>query len=250
MTMADHHGELVGVFRKTDNTMLWAKWSKSTGRWSVPVLINNGARSTHRPALCTFNDRLWCMYRATNSCIYLMSTENLTSWSSTFNPGGTGITNDGPSICGFNGKLCSVIRGTNNRTYWVDSSNGSSWSSYKQFSGNATICSPAICVHNGIPHVSILDINTKYYVSWLENGSWSAFNNNTGTIIKSGPSTVSMDDILFSMLQGPNYHVTGIERPNGKNPLEYQFTSLYSTGDMGMCKFEDQVLCVFGLAVL
>ncbi|CAD6456945.1 9c0ec6a7-6d42-49a1-96c6-c5b287bccaab [Sclerotinia trifoliorum] len=249
MTMADHHGELVGVFRKTDNTMLWTKWSKSTGRWSAPLTINNGARTTHRPALCTFNDRLWCIYRATSGNIYVMSTDNLTSWTSPINAAGGGLTSDRPSICGYNGKLYSVFRGNNNRTYWMDSNNGSSWSRYQQFSGNATISSPALWVHNGIPHVSILDINTKYYVSWFENGSWSAFNNNTGSVIKSGPATVSLDDTLLSMSQGPNYHVTGIDRPNGKNPSQYHFTSHYSAGDMGMCKL-DQVWCVFGLAVL
>ncbi|KAG4027488.1 hypothetical protein MFRU_029g00120 [Monilinia fructicola] len=248
MSMVNHRGELIGVFRKSDNTMLWSKWSKSTGRWSAPIVINNGARSTHRPALCTFNNKSWCMYRNTNGHIYIMSTDNYTTWSSPINAGGGGLTSDGPSICGHNGKLYSVIRGNDNRTYWQDSSNGTSWSGYKQFSGNATIGSPSLCVHNGLPHVSILDINKKYYVSWFNNGKWSNFVNNAGSTMKSGPAAASYGTTLYTMWQGLNHHVTGIDRHNSGNPTQYNFGSLYATGDMGICVFEGDLWCVYGLA--
>jgi hypothetical protein len=238
MTLADHRGELVGVFRRTDNTMCWTKYNGSAGTWSIPALVAQGTCLTsHRPALCTHNNQLYCMYRGTDGRIWCMSSGDLANWSTPVDAGPNGgRTSDGPAICSFDGYLMSVIRGNDNRLYWNKSTNnGAAWSTYGWFSGNATLGSPSLSVFRNIPHCGIYDINGRLYIGSMEkNGSWNAFLDR-GSTLKSGPRLAVLNGRLYITWQGSDNRVNGREcAADGTWGSTYTFTTMYTCGEQGM----------------
>ncbi|KAF7872763.1 uncharacterized protein EAF02_008834 [Botrytis sinoallii] len=145
MSIADYHGNLVGVFRESGNAVKWTVLSGST--WSIPKAMN--ITSLSRPALATHADRLWCMYRDTSDKIQLISTgSDLNSWTTPAHISPGAVTPDGPALASYKGKLHSIVRGTTDRVYWSWSdASGGGWVGYRTFNGASITASPSLCVY-------------------------------------------------------------------------------------------------------
>ncbi|KAF7931996.1 uncharacterized protein EAE97_009017 [Botrytis byssoidea] len=212
ISLANFNNELCDVFRELNGIYHWTKYDSQNRRWSSPIPISNGTiKSASRPAVATFNDRLYCLYRHhPSNKLYCISTSNGSSWTSPADAGGNGaLTNDGPALCGYQGRLVSVHRGTDNHVHWNQSTNGTTWSNTLRISSSiSTTKPPAIEVFNGAIYCFISNYGQhRLYTSKYNGSSWNGFHDLGGNLdsapqvgISSGGTMIVMrksrDDFL------------------------------------------------------
>lgn len=245
MSIADHHGNLVGVFRESGNAVKWTMFSGTT--WSIPKAIN--ITSLSRPALATHADRLWCMYRDTSNAIRLTSAgSDLNSWTASvvISPGAA--TPDGPALASYKGRLRSIVRGTDNRVYWSWSNeSGGGWVGYRTFGGASITASPSLCVYQDRLQLALRGSNNQLYIASSDGSSWGTVYQQVGSL-KSGPTLAVYDGKMFVLQQGlgDDKFWYKFQDPNTGQWTDNKYSGNTMVGEQGACSFGGQLWAFYG----
>ncbi|TGO18473.1 hypothetical protein BPAE_0380g00040 [Botrytis paeoniae] len=194
ISLVNFNNELCGVFRGSNDVSHWTKYDGRNSKWSSPTPISNCAiRSGSRPAVATYNDRLYCLYRHhEDNGLYCMSTSNGNNWTTPVYAGGNrGFTNDGPALSlisssiktdkspavgVYKGSIHCLIRYHDHNTLWVSKYNGSSWTSFQDLGGKAYSASQMAITSAGNMTVG-WSSGTDYLINFKDcdtNGNWSS----------------------------------------------------------------------------
>lgn len=148
VSLADYLGNLVGIYREASNILFMTRCLRMLpGTWVKDFTIQI-AESPSRPAVATFKDRLFCVYRGVGDEILCTSVrKSLAGWTPANNFGGDFRTCDGPALAGFANQLICVIRDVKSNICW-DSFNGSVSRGFEVLTGWRTSASPTLAVYN------------------------------------------------------------------------------------------------------
>lgn len=256
MSLADHHGILVGVHRAVRNRKLyWNTYTSSswTRAQAMPCL-NSPAQfqtSPSRPAVATFSDRLYCLYRGEGNEIWFTSAgSNLNDgWSSAVNVGGYSRTIDGPALASYDGRLISVIRGADNIIYW-DSFDGSRWRGYEKLNGK-TSGSPAVAVYKNELYLCIRGMDRPgtggLYWFKLSGSKWSPWVRIDYQLgLQGGPSLAVFNNQLVCTLRGPEnkLHFTTFDGSRWSQVIKIP-SQASCQGEQGLCGIHSKLFCVY-----
>ena len=182
----------------------------------------NGMSSTlssSRPAVATFQGRLYCLYRGDNNEIWCTSTgSNLDDgWTPRVNVGVNFRTIDGPALASYGDRLVSVIRATDNCVYWDDFSGSglrgyepvTAWDGYEPVKG----C-PALTVYNNELYCCIRKGEGRGKVSFIKllGNKWLAILDMflPENVLGFGPSLFVFNNQLVCTVEGVSqlYYIT------------------------------------------
>lgn len=254
MSLANHHGTLVGVHRGLDDdlrsqNLYWNTYTNSS--WTPPQVMKSQT-SPSRPAVAAFQDRLYCLYRGKGNEIWCTSAgSNLNIWIPPVNVGLAFRTSDGPALARYGDRLICVVRGIDNNVYW-DSFSGSRWRGYERVGGLSTSGSPAVAVYKNELYCCVrgmgADAGWLFWEKLSSNMKWSSFHSGFEVgLNRSGPSLAVFNDQLVCTLIGPGHQVQ-YSTFNGLRWSEVSaIPSQYSLGEQGLCAIHSRLFCVYGI---
>ncbi|KAG0561488.1 hypothetical protein KC19_9G068200 [Ceratodon purpureus] len=254
MSLADHHGTLVGVHRAADEWKFSRNlyWNTYTGTsWTRPQIMESQT-SPSRPAVATFGDRLYCLYRGEGNEIWCTSLgSNLNDlWTPAVDVGGVYRTSDGPALASYRGCLISVIRGLDNYVYW-DVFNGLGWRGYEEMKNGAfTSGSPALAVYKNELYCCIRGMDGYLHWGRYFGTDWFALTKlvdyQLGVV--SGPSLAVFNNQLVCTLEGPDnkFYYTTFDGLRWSQVRKVPFQSS-CTGEQGLCTYNSKLFCVYGV---
>ncbi|KAJ7528149.1 hypothetical protein O6H91_16G086500 [Diphasiastrum complanatum] len=249
MSLADHHGTLVGVSREVrSRSLYWTTYSSSSWSRAHPM---QGQTSPSRPAVATFQDRLYCLYRGERNEICCTSAgSNLNDgWTPAVIVGGNIRTSDGPALASYDNRLISVIRSSyDNNIYW-DSFDGSGWRGYEQLKGK-TSGSPAVAVYKEQLYLCVLGMDSgKGGLYWfkLSGSKWSSFSKVDCKLrIQCGPSLAVFNNQLVCTLHGREDKLYHTIFDGGSWSQASKIPSQSSChGEQGLCSIHSKLFCVY-----
>ena len=176
----------------------------------IPVSQNDHSRTSHKPTLAPYNNKLYAAYRASDSDDIWYNVFDGFSWLANdikITQGGHTKTSEGPALAEYNGKLYLAYRSSANDDLWYNVFDGSSWLAndikITQSGHTKTSAEPALAVYHGLLYLAYRagdDEDDLWYnvfdgSSWLANDIKITQNGHTKT--SRGPALAVFNDLLF-----------------------------------------------------
>ncbi|THV47514.1 hypothetical protein BGAL_0305g00010 [Botrytis galanthina] len=257
VSLVDFNNQLCGIFRDLNGVFQETKYYRGNKKWSLPTRMEDGKiRSGWWPALATFKNRLYCLYREDGSeRLCCISTGNGVTWRDPIYAGGSGArTIDGPAVCGYGDELIAVFRGTDSRINWSKSTDGVNWTDSKPHPSSVpSYRAPCIVVYKGTVYCFIHHYGRDTLCVSKYNGSvWSSFED-LGGVMESAPqaSVTPAGTMIVSWASGVDQFINFIETDIHGNwtPISW-WPNVLVSGPPGMANWDGKLWMYAGLASL
>lgn len=180
------------------------------------ITAENGAQSSLKPALASYNNLLYMAYRGWGASTSLYSCYfDGTTWHPQINvtDQNGAKTSASPALASFNGKLYMAYKGSSSNNLYICSFNGSEWGDQTKISSQndaQTGSTPALAAFNGRLYLAYRGwgASTSLYVCSSSDGvNWGSQTNVTDqngaqTTVTAGPALAAFDGRLYMGYEG------------------------------------------------